>query len=438
LALLRRLDLRSYISVPLIARGLPIGVLTLVHAEGGRSYGAGDVALVADLARRAAAAVDNARLYQRLRAEDRRKDEFLATLAHELRNPLAPIRTGLALLRSASDPDTKEKTRQIMERQLSHMTRLIDDLLDLSRVTRGTVPLERERTDLWSIVATALEASRPLIDAAGLDLIVRLPEAPVVLYADRTRLSQVLSNLLNNAAKFTPRGGRVELEATCDSASVLLKLTDTGVGIPVEMLTYVFEMFAQVGDVPARTQSGLGIGLTLVKRLVDLHGGAVWAESEGAGRGSTFCVRLPRVAAELPPPRPAPPWSAAGPQGARRVLIVDDNADAAEMLATLLAVDGHYVQTATSGSAALAVVRDFRPQIAFLDIGMPGMSGYDLARRLRADAQLSGITLVAVTGWGQDEDRRRSAEAGLDHHLTKPVDPRLVQTMVAACGADLT
>jgi signal transduction histidine kinase/CheY-like chemotaxis protein len=438
LAMLRRLDLRSYIAVPLIARGSPIGVLTVVHAEGGRSYGTADVALVADLARRAAAAVDNARLYQRLRTEDRRKDEFLATLAHELRNPLAPIRTGLALLRSAGDPETTEKTRQVMERQLSHMTRLIDDLLDLSRVTRGTVPLERERIDLWSIVASALEASRPLLDAAGLDLTVRLPETPVVLYADRTRLSQVLSNLLNNAAKFTQRGGRVELEATCDPASVLVRLTDTGAGIAPEMLTYVFEMFAQIADVRARTQSGLGIGLTLVKRLVDLHGGSVWAESEGPGLGSTFFVRLPRLVADLPAQLPAKPWPAAPSKQARRVLIVDDNADAAEMLATLLAVEGHQVQTATSGSAALAIVRDFHPHIAFLDIGMPGMSGYDLAGRLRADPQLSGITLVAVTGWGQDDDKRRSAEAGLDHHLTKPVDPRVVQTMVAACCADLS
>jgi signal transduction histidine kinase/PAS domain-containing protein/ActR/RegA family two-component response regulator len=436
LALLRRLELRSYISVPLTARGSVIGVLTVVHAESGRCYSAADVALVVDLARRAAAAVDNARLYERLRAEDRRKDEFLATLAHELRNPLAPIRTGLALLKSAGDPDMQERTRQVMERQVSHMTRLIDDLLDLSRVTRGMVPLERERIDMWSIVAAALEASRPSIDAAGVELMVRLPEAPIVLWADRTRLSQVLSNLLNNAAKFTPPGGRVELEAAADDASVLIRLRDTGVGIQPELLGYVFEMFAQVGAARERTQSGLGIGLTLVKRLVELHGGTVWAESEGLGRGSTFFVRLPRVAAASLESRAAP----AVPDIAtsvRRVLVVDDNADAAEMLGALLAVEGHDVRTATSGPAELAMIPNFRPDIAFLDIGMPGMSGYELARRLRDEPQLSGMALVAVTGWGQDEDRRNTREAGFQHHLTKPVDPRVVRTMVAEWRPDL-
>jgi CheY-like chemotaxis protein len=300
------------------------------------------------------------------------------------------------------------------------------------------VPLERERIDLRSIVAAALEASRPLIDAAGVELTVRLPEVLVALHADRTRLSQVLSNLLNNAAKFTPRGGRVELDVAEDETSVLIRLKDTGVGIPTEMLAYVFEMFAQVSDVRERTQSGLGIGLTLVKRLVELHGGAVWAESQGAGLGSTFFVRLPRVAAEAQTLLPSPLRDAGGLQRTRRVLVVDDNADAAETLGALLAVDGHDVRTATTGASALAMVREFHPHIAFLDIGMPGMSGYDLARRLRAEPQLSGITLVAVTGWGQDEDRRHSREAGFDHHLTKPVDPRTVQVTVAECRADLT
>jgi PAS domain S-box-containing protein len=431
LAILRGLGLRSYICVPLVARGATIGALTLVRAETGRPYQQSDVALATDVARRAAAAVDNAQLYQRLRMEDRRKDEFLATLAHELRNPLAPIRTGLSLLQGTKDRGVVRRTHQIMDRQLEHMVRLIDDLLDLSRVTRGKVQLERERVDLRSMVGTAIEASRPLIDDAGIELVVRLPDTPVIVDADRMRISQVVSNLLNNAAKFTERGGRVELDVVEEGAHVEVRVTDTGVGIPKQMLTHIFEMFAQVGDNGARTQSGLGIGLTLVKRLVELHGGQVWADSDGPGAGSTFVVRLPRAGSAEVDAEQLQGAASAGSSQARRVLVVDDNADAAEMLATLLSMDGHDVRTAASGPAALEILNDFHPHIAFLDIGLPGMSGYELARRIRSDSRLAGITLIAVTGWGQDEDRRQSKEAGMDHHLTKPVDTREVQAFVA-------
>ena len=431
LEILRGLGLRSYICVPLVARGRTIGVLTLVRAESGRPYKPSDVALALDVGRRAAAAVDNAQLYQRLREEDRRKDEFLATLAHELRNPLAPLRTGLSLLQGSKDRGVVRRTHEIMDRQLTHMVRLIDDLLDLSRVTRGKVQLERERADLRSMVDSAIEASRPLIDSAGLELIVRVPETPVLVDADRTRISQVLSNILNNAAKFSEPGGTVELDVTEQGSEVEVRIRDTGAGIPAQMLTHIFEMFAQVGDAGARTQTGLGIGLTLVKRLVELHGGEVWAESEGPGRGSTFVVRLPR--ADSSDADTERPHGAArtGTSQARRVLVVDDNIDGAEMLATFLSMDGHDVRTAASGPAALEILEDFHPHIAFLDIGLPGMSGYELARRIRADPRLAGITLIAVTGWGQDEDRRQSKEAGMDHHLTKPVDPREVQAFVA-------
>jgi CheY-like chemotaxis protein len=384
-----------------------------------------------DLGRRAAAAVDNAQLYQRLRTEDRRKDEFLATLAHELRNPLAPLRTGLSLLQESKDRKVVRRTHEIMERQLGHMVRLIDDLLDLSRVTRGKVQLERERVDVRSMVSTAIEASRPLIDGAGLELIVRVPETPVIVDADRMRISQVLSNLLNNAAKFTERGGTVELTVSAQGSDAEVRVRDTGVGIPMQMLTHIFEMFAQVGDAGARTQTGLGIGLTLVKRLVDLHGGRVWAESEGHGRGSTFVIRVPRTDATHADAERSDEAATAGSSPSRRVLVVDDNTDAAEMMATLLSIHGHDVRTAASGPAALNIIKDFDPDIAFLDIGLPGMSGYELARRIRAEPRLAGITLVAVTGWGQDEDRRQSKEAGMDHHLTKPVDPREVQAFVA-------
>lgn len=436
LALLRRLNLRSYILVPLMARGATIGVLTLVHAESGRQYKETDVTLAIDLARRAAAAVDNAQLYQQLRAEDRRKDEFLATLAHELRNPLAPIRTGLALLRMSKDPVQSERTRDVMDRQLRHMVRLIDDLLDLSRVTRGRVQLERERLDLASVIGTAVEASRPLIDNAGLALSITLPGHPVVVDVDRTRMSQVLSNLLNNAAKFTPRGGRIDVDVEQDERDVTVRVRDTGIGIRPQMLAHIFEMFSQAGDGQARAQGGLGIGLTLVKRLVELHGGRVWAESEGPDCGSTFVVRMPRAleGAPIAEPQAIPPE--AGPHDAKRVLVVDDNTDAAEMLAALLGAGGHDVRTAFSGPAALEIAEAFHPHVVFLDIGMPGMSGYQLAQRLRAVPALGGTMLVAVSGWGQEEDRRRSKQAGLDHHLTKPVDPHAVQALVEQARPD--
>ena len=431
LALLRGLNLRSYICVPLIARDVPIGVLTVVHAESGRHYRQSDVEVCADLARRAAAAVDNARLYEQLKAEDRRKDEFLATLAHELRNPLAPIRTGLALLQATTTADTLERTRQVMERQLAHLVRLIDDLLDLSRVSRGAVQLALERTDLWSVIGMAIEASRPLLDAAGVTLSVRPPEKPIALEADRTRLSQVLSNLLNNAAKFTERGGHVELSAIEQGPDVLIAVKDSGVGISSHMLARIFDMFVQVRESPG-SHTGLGIGLTLVQRLVELHGGRVWAESDGPGRGSTFLVRLPRAAAIVAAPEPAPratPPSAVA--SARQVLVVDDNVDAADMLAAVLALDGHEVRTASSGPEALELLQNYRPDVAFLDIGLPGMSGHELAAQLRGDARLRGLVLVAVTGWGQAEDRRRSKEAGFDEHLTKPVETARVLAIVA-------
>jgi PAS domain S-box-containing protein len=433
LDMLRLLRLRSYVCVPLLARGIPIGVLTLVHAESGRRFRESDVELATDVGRRAAAAVDNARLFEQLRLEHRRKDEFLATLAHELRNPLAPIRTGFALLGSATDAETTARIRQVVERQLTHMVRLIDDLLDLSRVTRGTVQLERARVDLAAIVGIALEASRPLLDQAGLLLEVRLPQEPVPLDADSTRLAQVLSNLLNNAAKYTSRGGRVELTTHVEDRDVEIQVADSGRGIPREMLVQIFEMFAQVGGPFAANQGGLGIGLTLVRRLVELHGGHVWAESDGPGTGSRFFVRLPLADGNAPRPDPEPEeMRTGGSRPARRVLVVDDNVDAAEMLAELLKLDGHEVRTATSGPDALEAVAGFVPHVALLDIGLPGMNGFELARRLRAQPGLTGLTLVAVTGWGQREDREQSKEAGFDHHLTKPVDPDDVRRLVAS------
>lgn len=429
LALLRALQLRSYVSVPLLARQATIGVLTLVHAESGRRYQQSDLALITELAGRAAAAVDNARLYERLLSEDRRRNEFLATLAHELRNPLAPLRTGLAVLRATADPQTGERTREMMERQLSHMVTLIDELLDLSRVTRGQIQLDTARADLLSILGTAMETSRPLLDAAGVQLVVRVPEDPVVLDADRTRLSQVVSNLLNNAAKFTARGGRVELRVTRVGAEVQIDVSDTGIGIAAESLSQIFDMFVQLRDSRASTQ-GLGIGLTLVRRIVELHGGRVWAESDGPGRGSTFSVRLPVAAGHR---HEHVPTSGARPATGktRRVLVVDDNLDAAEMLGALLRHAGHEVRVAGDGAAALDIAAEFGPDVALLDIGLPGMNGYEVARALRREPALQPMVLIALTGWGQAEDKRRAHEAGFDGHLTKPADPDEVMRVVA-------
>lgn len=431
LALLRDLRLTSYICVPMIARGVTIGALTLVYAESGRHYREVDVDLAADLARRAASAVDNARLYRELRAEHRRKDEFLATLAHELRNPLAPIRNGLALLNASTDAAVLQRTRAIMERQLGHMVRLIDDLLDLSRVTRGTIVLQRTALDAAAAMQSAVESSRPLIEAAGVALDVRMPTAPLPLDADHTRLTQILTNLLNNAAKFTPRGGHVQLAARSEGDTVLIEVSDDGQGLAPDSLEQVFEMFSRASAVDSH--GGLGIGLTLARRLAELHGGALWAESAGLGQGSRFTLRLPRAVdvAALPG---APVLAAAHPHAAataRRVLVVDDNLDAAETLSSVLRIHGHDVRTAESAAQALSIVATFIPDVAFLDIGLPDMSGHALAQALRQRPGLEQVCLVALTGWGREEDRQRSREVGFDDHLTKPVDVDAVLERVA-------
>ena len=425
LGILRALELGSYISVPLVARGATLGVMSFV-LDGQRRFRAADVELAKELASRVAVALDNARLYQRLRDEERRKDDFLATLGHELRNPLAPLRTGLELLDRQSGAPS-ERTRAMMRRQVGHMVRLIDDLLDLSRITRGTIELRRESLDLSVLVGSALEVSRPLLDEAGLQVAVELPTPPPRVHGDGTRLAQVLSNLLNNAARYTPRGGRVDVSARVDAREVRIEVRDTGIGISRELLDRVFEMFTQV----ERGGGGLGIGLTIVRRLVELHGGRVWIESEGQGRGSCAVVCLP-VEAAAPSPEQAreSPALAAG-QRRRRLLVVDDNHDAADSLAQLLESFGNEVRVANTGPEALAVVREFTPDLAFLDIGLPGMSGFELAKQLRATPGLGGLTLVAVTGWGQREDREKTREAGFTHHFTKPVEPRQLAAVLA-------
>jgi signal transduction histidine kinase len=371
-----------------------------------------------------------------LREAARRKDEFLAMLAHELRNPLAPIRTGLQILRLRCKGNAVvEQVGGMMERQLSHMVRLVDDLLDVSRIARGKIELRKERVELAAVVARAVEGVRPALEERQHHLEAALPAEPVWLDADPARLEQVLANLLTNACKYTEPGGHIHLAGVREGDEVVLRVRDDGIGIRPEMLTHIFEMFAQADRVPGRLLEGLGLGLSLVKSLAEMHGGTATAFSEGPGRGSEFVVRLPApdgagVGAGVRP-------SASAPVGRPlRVLIVDDNEDAARSLGALLhLLGGHEVRLAHDGPAALTAVREFQPEAVLLDIGLPrGMNGYEVARRLRQEAGAEAPFLVAVTGYGQEEDRRRSREAGFDAHVVKPVAPEVVQEMLARVG----
>ncbi len=366
-----------------------------------------------------------------LQEADRRKDEFLATLAHELRNPLAPLRNGLQVLKMAGhNGQAAEQARAMMERQLTQMVRLVDDLLDMSRVSRGKIELRPARVELAAVVRQAVETSRPLIEAAGHDLTVTLPPAPVFVDADATRLAQVFANLLNNAAKYTEAGGRIRLEADADEAGVAVTVADNGVGIPAEALPRVFDMFSQVDRSLEKAQGGLGIGLSLVKALAEMHGGHVEAKSNGRGSGSEFVVRLPVAGPPAAAPRPPDATIAAKPP-ARRILVADDNLDSAATLAMLLRLLGNDTRTAHDGMEAVAVAEAFRPDAALLDIGMPRLNGYDVARRLRAQPWGEDILLIAQTGWGQEDDKRKSREAGFDHHLVKPIDPSALEKLLA-------
>ncbi|WP_439627070.1 PAS domain S-box protein [Gemmata sp.] len=434
LGLIRSLGLRSYLCVPLVVSGRPFGVLTFATAESGRAYTAGDLALAVDLAQRAGVAVENTHLYQALREADRRKDEFLATLAHELRNPLAPIRNALQILKLPRvDATTVERSRDMMERQVHHLVRLVDDLLDVSRVMRGKIELRKERIELATVAARAVETVQPLIDAQGHDLKVLLPPDPLPLHADPVRMAQVVGNLLTNAAKYTEPGGRIWLTAEREGGEAVLRVRDSGIGIAPNMLPRIFELFVQVDHASTKAQGGLGIGLTLVKNLVEMHNGSVAARSAGLGRGSEFVVRLP-VAVQGPEQAQAQGTGeqqhAAVPSG-HRLLIVDDNRDAADSLAVLLELQGHEVRVAHNGPAALEVTKGYRPDVVFLDIGMPGMDGYEVARRLRQQPGLENVVLAALTGWGQKEDRRRTADAGFNHHLVKPPEPKAVAGVLA-------
>jgi PAS domain S-box-containing protein len=389
--------------------------------------------IVRDITERKRAEEEVRRLNEALLEADRRKDEFLATLAHELRNPLAPLRNAVELLRRAEGrTDLHEQARGMMERQLGLMVRLIDDLLDVSRITRGKLQLRKERVELAAVIRSAVEAARPAIEAQAHELTVTLPDEPLRLDADPVRLAQVVLNLLTNAAKYTEKGGRIGLSAERRDSEVVVSVRDTGIGISAEHLPQLFEMFAQVASALERSQGGLGIGLALVRGLVELHGGSVEARSGGPGTGSEFLVRLP-VAEALAEAPPEPGGESEPARSGRpcRILVVDDIRDTADSLATLLGLMGHDVRTAHDGPEAIQAAATFHPNVVLLDIGLPTMNGYDAARRIRAQASGRTLVLIALTGWGQAEDKRRAQEAGFDHHLTKPVDPAALEKLLA-------
>lgn len=420
---------RSVYSSPLVTRGGEvIGALGVYfrqpHRPSDRERG-----LVEWYTRQAADVIDNARLHREIQDASRRKDEFLAMLAHELRNPLAPIVNALHILRlRGGNGPGLEPVRELAERQVRHLTRLVDDLLDVSRITRGKIQLRKEPLELGPLISRTVESTLPFIQERGLQLDVAVPPQPIRLEADPTRLEQVLTNLLNNAAKYTETGGRIWLSAAMESGQVVLRVRDTGIGMAPETMAKIFDLFMQDDRSLERAQGGLGIGLTLVRSLVELHGGTIKALSAGLGQGSEFVVRLPALLGE--PGRHEPECVvAAAPADRRpvRVLVVDDNRAAARSLTMLLRIWGYLVETAHDGPAALQVADQACPEVVLLDIGLPGIDGYQVARQLRQRPGMDRTLIVAVTGYGQEEDRHRAQQAGFDHHLIKPVDPSLLR-----------
>jgi PAS domain S-box-containing protein len=367
-----------------------------------------------------------------LREEDRRKNEFLALLAHELRNPLAPLRSGLQVLRlAASKREAVEQAVPIMERQLEHLVRLVDDLLDVSRISRGKIVLRKERIALASVVDTAVEACEPLAKQHQDELVVTLPDDTVYVDADKTRLAQAITNLLNNAVKYSDRGTRILLTVEHEGTEAVIRVKDAGVGIPADMLPRIFDMFTQVDRSLEKSQGGLGVGLTIVKRLVEMHGGSVEASSEGPGRGSEFVIRLPVVLSVINGHSEQAGEATSPPSARRRILVVDDNNNAASSMAMMLKMMGNEVRTAHDGLEGVEAAEAFRPDIVLLDIGMPKLNGYETCRRIREQSWGKNTVMIALTGWGQEDDRRRSLEAGFNFHLVKPVEPAALERLLA-------
>jgi signal transduction histidine kinase/ActR/RegA family two-component response regulator len=389
------------------------------------------VGVVMDITGRKRAEDELRRLAAELSEADRRKDEFLATLAHELRNPLAPIRNGLELMKLVGgEAPIVAEARTMMDRQLTQMVRLVDDLMDVSRISGGKIELRKERVSLATVVHSAVETSRPQIEKMGHKLTINLPAQPIFMDADLTRLAQVFLNLLNNAAKYSDRGGDIRLTAHQQGRDVVVSVVDNGIGIAVDQLQRIFDMFIQVDRSLEKSHGGLGIGLTLVKRLVELHGGFVEAKSDGPGMGSEFVVRLP-VVADASLSQSLHPGDSSGAKTSLRILIVDDNRDGADSLSAMLRLMGNDTLTAYDGRQGIEAARKFRPDVILLDIGLPLVNGYEVCRRIREQPWCQDTVFIAVTGWGQEQDRRRSQEAGFDRHMIKPVDPAALMKLLS-------
>ncbi len=434
-AMFNAIACKAIICCPLVKEGQLVAMMA-VHQDRPRDWTTHDIALVEESVERCWAHIERVRATDALRDADRRKSEFIAILAHELRNPLAPIRNGLEVMRLAHDkPATVARVRDMMERQVNQMVELVDDLLDVARITRGDFELKRATVALASIVASAVETSRPLIDMHHHRLAIELPQDELLLDVDATRIAQVIANVLNNAAKYTPDGGQIAIHAERHGQQVHLCISDNGVGIAPDHAHSVFDMFTQVGTAMERAQGGLGIGLSLARRLLELHGGTIELLPAQATPGSTFLICLPlaeqftdSAGAHAASPDPAP-------ARALRILVVDDNGDAAEMLSALLELLGHNARSAASGAEALSMVESWTPDVAFLDIGMPGMNGFELSERLGTLAPLAGMVRIALTGWGEDNDRALSKAAGFAHHLLKPCDLGAVEKLLQAIAA---
>jgi len=414
----------------LVTRGQARGALLLGMGPSARRLAPADLALADSLASRAASALDNCLLYEEIQRADQRKNEFLATLSHELRNPLAPMRSALHMLRSKSvEPGKAQALLETMDRQVGQMTRLVEDLLDISRITRGAIELRREPLELNAEVRNALESCSGAIENGRHEIVVNLAQRPVYVDADRVRLQQIFENVILNAAKYTEPGGRIEVEASVEGDDAVVRVSDNGIGIPAERLAHVWDLFVQVDESPDRIRKGLGIGLALVKDLVRRHGGSVEAKSGGLGKGSTFTIRLPRIEE---PAREAPqPHKAAQSAPGKRVLIVDDNVDAAETLAMMLELLGQQTRQAHEGVGAIKAAQEYQPELIFMDIGLPGLSGHEVASRLRGELGMRDTFLVALSGYGTEEDRRKSMRAGFDSHLVKPLDPSTLPDILA-------
>jgi signal transduction histidine kinase len=431
----RGLSVHALLLVPLLVRGRKLGALMLGLEAATRRFEPDTLAMVGELAARGATALDNALLFRKIQEEDQRKNEFLAMLAHELRNPLAPISNAVHIMRVSEEDRAKLAwARELIARQLNQLVRLVDDLLDVSRITRGKIELKIETVDVAQVTAAAIETSKPNIDAQRHTLSLQLPAEPLRLKGDFARVAQILSNLVNNAAKYTPKGGRISLSVARERDEIVFRIRDSGVGIPSEFLTSIFEPFTQVDRTLARSHGGLGIGLTLVRRLVDMQNGSVMVRSEGRNRGSEFTVRLPATNDDVPVPgitNGAVNGSLNSPAGLR-VLVVDDNRDVADSTASIMRMNGCDVHVAYDGKAALESVQRLRPDAVLLDIGLPAIDGYLVAEHIRAHPENGHTMIVAVSGYGQEQDRLRSKSVGFDYHVVKPIDPTVLAGLVGS------